>query len=91
MQSLFDSACIVLFAAAFRLDGSRGGEESPNISHVTLDGARTLCGRKGWQTNEGTVTDAYGTGAEYWSPDCVTCDRGFAKRLRDAKGKPCAP
>lgn len=63
----------VLFESAFRLDGSRGGEESPNITHATVDGQRTLCGRKGWATEEG------------WDdsnpPDCRIC----AKRLAALK------
>lgn len=47
-----DLVRVVLFASSFRLDGTRGGRESPNITHVTLDGARTLCGRRGWETEE---------------------------------------
>lgn len=60
----------VCFASSFRLDGSRGGAESPNISHATLDGERTLCGRTGWQTSEG------------WhelGPDCNVCRRALVR------------
>jgi hypothetical protein len=48
---------LVLFTSSFRLDGSRGGVESPNISHVVpTGGEHTLCGRKGWTVNEETLT-----------------------------------
>lgn len=55
----------VLFASSFRLDGSRGAEESPNLSHSVVDGAdRTLCGRRGWVVNDGEQTT---------EPDCLRC------------------
>lgn len=38
---------VVLFASSFR------GERAPNVDHITLDGKKTLCGRTGWQTEEG--------------------------------------
>lgn len=65
MTDLRDRVC---FASSFRLSGVRGGVESPNISHATLDGERTLCGRTGWATSEG------------WGvPDCLQCARALAK------------
>lgn len=48
----------VLFARAFAYDGAE------NISHITLDGERTACGRKGWATEEGWSNVA---------PDCLVC------------------
>jgi len=46
---------VVLFASSFRLPGTRGGVESPNILHALRpDRSRTLCGRVGWVTEEGT-------------------------------------
>lgn len=43
-------------------------ESAPNISHMTLDGERTACGRKNWATTEGWA--AIG-------PDCLRCRRAF--------------
>lgn len=37
----------VLFKSAFAY------ESALNITHITLDGERTACGRTGWATNEG--------------------------------------
>jgi len=73
----------VCFAASFRQDGSRGGVESPNISHVVLTGAtRTLCGRVEWMTNEGPLSRHYSDGVEDWyDADCLRCDRAL-QRLR---------
>lgn len=49
----------VCFSSSFRQDGSRGGTESPNITHVVLTGStRTLCGRAYW-----------------FDADCLRCDR----------------
>lgn len=60
---------LVCFAASFRLDGSRGAEETPNISHaLRVDGTRTLCGRVGWITTEGDTGDGI-------EPDCLVCSR----------------
>lgn len=65
------SVMVVLFAAAFRLSGERGGIESPNISHALReDGQRTVCGRVGWVTEEGQrTTDTI---------DCLSCRKGLA-------------
>ena len=47
-------ATIVLFTAAFRVSGVRGGAESPNITHALReDQSATLCGRTGWCNEEG--------------------------------------
>lgn len=70
---------IVLFYSSFRCDGSRGGEESPNISHLTADNVKTLCGRKGWETNEGTIEDQYGHSVDLYEPDCMRCARSLVK------------
>jgi len=46
-------------------------ESAPNISHATLDGARTLCGRSDWATGDP------------WSnvgPDCLRCRAILDKR-----------
>jgi hypothetical protein len=73
---------LVCFASSFRQDGSRGGVETPNISHAVLDGAeRTLCGRSGWETNEGPLSRDDGDG---WEPDCLSCSRAL-ERLRGAR------
>jgi hypothetical protein len=60
---------MVCFASSFR------SESSDNITHATLDGERTLCGRSGWETSEG------------WSdlgPDCLRCARSLAKGALEA-------
>lgn len=46
------------------------------ISHATLDGERTLCGRSGWMS-EDPWTDI--------GPDCLTCSRALARRTTPAK------
>lgn len=66
---------LVCFASAFRLDGSRGGVESPNITHATLDGVRTLCGRTGWMTTEGWHESG---------PDCMRCRRAWDRLPSEA-------
>lgn len=51
---------LVVFTSSFL-----GGEP---MTHATLDGRRTLCGRTGWETSEG------------WSaigPDCLRCARAL--------------
>lgn len=63
------SARIVLFASAFR------GEAAPNITHVAL-GEKTLCGRRGWETDEGSPEKEY----EGWEPDCLVCRPAWKKR-----------
>jgi hypothetical protein len=71
---------LVCFASSFRCDGSRGGVETPNISHAVLDGSdKTLCGRRGWETDEGPLNQPeYATS---WEPDCLRCARAL-KALR---------
>ena len=56
---------LVCFANAFKSSGVRGGEESPNITHMVVHNyQKTLCGRKGWLTDEGWHEDG---------PDCLRC------------------
>jgi len=57
---LYPKKNVVLFASAFAY------ESAPNISHMTLDGEKTACGRRGWVTEEGWFTHNYG-------PDCNKC------------------
>lgn len=59
------------FASAFAY------ESAPCISHITLDGVRTACGRTGWQTEEG-----WSSGASI-GPDCRTCHKAW-ERLPEA-------
>lgn len=58
----------VLFSSSFRY------ESAPNISHETVDGVRTLCGRKvaDAATNEPDSNDL--------EPDCIICRRAARKR-----------
>lgn len=61
----------VLFNSSFRYDAA------PNISHETIDGVKTLCGR--------LVADAATVEPDNndLDPDCRVCDRA-SKRLRRA-------
>lgn len=59
---------VVLFRSAFAY------ERAPNITHITLDGEKTACGRRGWETEEGW--DSYVSSS---GPDCRTC---YAKWLK---------
>jgi len=45
-------------------------ESAPNITHMTLDGKRTACGRSNWATTEGWH-DA--------GPDCLRCRKAWEK------------
>lgn len=81
------SGRLVCFRSAFRCDGSRGGEESPNITHAVLDGAdRTACGRHGWETDEGPLYDPHDdSGDEPPFLGCLRCCaavRRHERRLR---------
>lgn len=73
------TARLVCFRSSFRNDGSRGGKETPNISHATIDGTRTLCGRSGWETNEGPLVSPEGYRYE---PDCQHCAAAWEKITR---------
>lgn len=55
---------MVCFASAFRY------ESAPNITHMTLDGERTACGRRDWATTEGWLDDG---------PDCLRCRIAWAR------------
>lgn len=59
---------LVCFESAFRYEGA------PNITHATLDGERTLCGRSGWATTEGW----YDLG-----PCCLKCSKILEKKKQD--------
>lgn len=45
-------------------------ESAPNITHLTLDGERTACGRTDWATREGWIDDG---------PDCLTCRKTWLR------------
>jgi hypothetical protein len=48
-------------------------ESAPNIAHLTKpDGSSTLCGRKGWETNEGPYEPNLDV-------DCLACAKVLAK------------
>ena len=82
MTSVLEGMRVVLFASAFRLDGSRGGEESPNVTHVTrADGSRTLCGRTGWECSESAVENYHGPG-DHHDPACLRCAASLARILK---------
>lgn len=60
---------LVCFHSAFAYEGA------PNITHMTLDGVRTACGRSGWATLEGWHPNG---------PDCLRCRKSW-DRLPDAE------
>lgn len=62
-------ADVVCFRSAFAY------ESAPKITHATLDGERTLCGRKNWETSEGWCRNIVA---------CLTCERVLS--LREKKG-----
>lgn len=55
----------VLFASAFRRPGAE------NISHVSIDGVRTLCGRRVEEAEEVVIDSSA-------QPDCRTCRKVLA-------------
>lgn len=57
-------ADVVCFRSAFAY------ESAPNITHATLDGERTLCGRKDWATSEGWRRDLIA---------CLTCVKALSR------------
>ncbi|MHB8734245.1 MAG: hypothetical protein ACYC6M_02970 [Terriglobales bacterium] len=59
----------VCFASSFAY------ETAPNITHLTLDGERTACGRVDWMTTEGVHPDG---------PDCLRCAIAW-KRLPETE------
>ena len=62
------SPLLVLFRSAFRLTGE-------HITHaLRADGARTICGRTGWEQSEGRG-----------EPCCIRCRDGLRRRAREAK------
>jgi len=72
-------ACIVLFTSAFSY------EDAPNITHVTVDYQRTLCGRRDWATEEEYEVE-YGWDFEN-GICCMRCLPAYQKyKLR--RGKP---
>lgn len=55
----------VLFASSFRYDAA------PNISHATLDGVRTLCGRDVAKAASNEDIEAH------VGPDCLRCRKAW--------------
>lgn len=55
---------LVCFAKSFSY------ENAPNITHMTLDGEKTACGRTGWVTTEGWHSNG---------PDCLKCRKAWDK------------
>lgn len=53
-----DGRDLVCFESSFAY------ESAPNITHMTLDGKKTACGRRGWATSEGWHSNG---------PDCLRC------------------
>lgn len=58
-----DRRSFVNFPAAFR------HENAPCISHVTMDGERTLCGR----STRDCTREGFGWAEVNLGPDCMTC------------------
>jgi hypothetical protein len=53
---------LVCFNSAFAY------ESAPNITHMTLDGERTACGRTAWATSGGWHPNG---------PDCLRCRKAW--------------
>lgn len=70
--SAYPKKSYVLFRSSFAYDSA------PNISHITLDGETTACGRKDWITTEGWV-GAGGCPVDPNGPDCRVCARVWRK------------
>ena len=64
---------LVCFASAFAY------ESATNITHMTLDGERTACGRTGWATTEGWHPNG---------PDCLRCRKAWDRLPRSERGVP---
>lgn len=60
----FPKKDLVCFASAFAY------ESAPNITHMTLNGERTACGRTNWMTREGWHANG---------PDCQRCRITWAR------------
>ena len=59
-----DKRRLVCFTSSFAY------ESAPNISHATLDGERTLCGRRDWMTEDPWADIG---------PDCLRCSSALEK------------
>jgi hypothetical protein len=70
-MSSYPKKDLVCFSSAFAY------ESAPNITHMTLDGERTACGRMDWATTEGWHSNG---------PDCLRCRKAWA-RLPEAERK----
>ena len=63
-MSAYPKKDLVCFSSAFAY------ESAPNITHMTLDGARTACGRTGWATSKGWHPNG---------PDCLRCRKAWSR------------
>lgn len=70
--SVYPKKDFVCFRSAFAY------ESAPNITHMTLDGRRTACGRADWATTEGW----YPSG-----PDCLRCRAAFDRLPKSERGE----
>lgn len=68
-MSAYPKKDLVCFKSAFAY------ESALNITHMTLDGNQTACGRTNWITTEGW---------HYNGPDCIRC-RAAWKRLPESE------
>lgn len=72
-MSAYPKKDLVCFASAFAY------ENAPNVTHMTLDGERTACGRTEWAASEG------------WhdmGPDCLRCRKAFARLPESERRSP---
>jgi hypothetical protein len=61
-KSAYPNKDLVCFESAFAYEGAQ------NITHMTLDGHRTACGRAAWATTEGWHPNG---------PDCLRCRKAW--------------
>jgi hypothetical protein len=71
-MSKYPKKNMVCFASAFAY------QNAPNITHMTLDGERTACGRKGWETVEGWI---------HYGPDCRVCHKAWERLPKSERGE----
>lgn len=64
---------LVCFASAFAT------QNSENITHMTLDGEKTSCGKRGWMTTEGWHSNG---------PCCLRCRIAWDKLPDEEKRNP---
>lgn len=72
VASLRKHGDLVCFESAFAYEGA------DNITHLTLDGEKTACGRRDWATSEGWHVQG---------PDCLVCRKTWERLPSNERGR----